>query len=113
MPRLASSLGFALLAASPLLAAQAPAPAGGVTWQASLRVRPESWDWCGAEDGRYTYLGALGRLAAQQQRARVGWRVELAAPALLGLPDDAAHPPPRGQLGLGASYWLANDSART
>lgn len=119
MAHSARSLGIALLAAPLGAAAQAPAsggppPApGAVTWQGSLRVRPEHWDWFGAGGGRYGYLGLLARASLQQQRARVGWRVELAAPAVLGLPDDALRPPPRGQQGFGAAYWAANDSAES
>lgn len=39
---------------------------------------------------------------------RLGWRAELALPALLGLPDDAVAAAPAGQLGLGGAYYAAN-----
>lgn len=117
---------LATLGAAPLLAQQpAPAPAaapaapvapaaGTLTWSASLRARGESWDWFDAGDaGRYDYLGLHARLGLAQQRPTLGWRVELAAPLLVGLPDDAVLPAPQGQLGLGASYFAANDAKRS
>ncbi|HKG91613.1 MAG TPA: hypothetical protein VKA84_06980 [Gemmatimonadaceae bacterium] len=78
----------------------------------ALRVRPELWDWFRAADdrgpGRYAFVGVHARAGLAQQRARWGWRAELAAPALLALPDDANEGAPRGQLGLGGSYAVAN-----
>ncbi|HEX4934344.1 MAG TPA: hypothetical protein VFV33_14235, partial [Gemmatimonadaceae bacterium] len=121
---------LAVLAAAPAAAQQqtpapspptTPAPStptpqgrGAITWSASLRVRGESWDWFDTTDaGRYEFLGVQARLGAAQQRPRLGWRVELEAPLLAGLPDDAVLPAPRGQLGLGASYYAANDNRRS
>jgi hypothetical protein len=37
------------------------------------------------------------------------WQVELAAPVLLGLPDDSVAPGSQGLLGLGGNYYVAND----
>lgn len=92
----------------------ADAQAGGVAEdlmvQGSVRLRVEDWNWFGAEEeGEYRYLGGLARLGLSRQGSRFGWQVEAAAPFLLGLPQDAALPPPRGQLGAGASYAAAND----
>jgi hypothetical protein len=84
-------------------------PSHPVQLSGSVRLRPEGWDWFGAGDeGEYAFLGALARAALVQQRPKVGWRLELAAPLLAGLPGDAALPPPRGQLGLGAGYRAAS-----
>jgi hypothetical protein len=78
----------------------------------SVRARMESWSWCEAEaNSDYTYVGVLGRAALSKQARRYGWQAELAAPVLLGLPVNPMGPTPQGQLGLGAAYWVANDSA--
>jgi hypothetical protein len=80
-----------------------------------VRVRGESWNWFGTGDaGEYTFAGVLLRAGMQQGKkaGKIGWRFEVAAPLLLGLPDDAVRPAPAGQLGVGAAYWLANDSSR-
>jgi hypothetical protein len=85
-----------------------PAP-GALAVTASLRTRAESWDWFDAgEQGEYAFLGSLLRAGLGQERSGFGWRAEVAAPVLLGLPDDAVLPPPQGQLGLGAAYSAAN-----
>ncbi len=102
----AASLGMAL----PVSAQSVPSTTPVVN--ASLRLRAEAWDWFDTPvaDGSYTYGAALARLALSQQRPALGWRVEVAAPLLIGLPDDAAAPAPAGQLGLGAAYYAANDN---
>ena len=102
-----------------LVAAAAPAsaqtPQSTIVPSASLRLRAEAWDWFGrsaagaAWDDRYAFLGVTARAGLAQQRPAWSWRAELAAPLLLGLPDDAVAPAPRGQLGTGASYYAAND----
>lgn len=108
---------LALLAAALALDTARPAmvaaqEVSGITSSLYLRVRPELWDWFGDVAGdRYAFVGVQARGALLQQRQRWSWRVELAAPALLALPDDAILPPPQGQLGLGGSYFAANDSA--
>lgn len=119
-PRRAAAIALAALALPfPLVArGQGPGPAttsrAPITWAASLRTRVESWDWFDTTDaGRYEFLGAQARLGLAQQRPRLGWRVELEAPLLAGLPEDAVRPAPRGQLGLGPSYYAANDGKRT
>jgi hypothetical protein len=80
---------------------------------AQLRTRLESWDWFGASpEGRYTFSGSILRLGAAARRSSIGGHVEFAAPILLRLPLDAVEPPPRGQLGVGASYAVANQETR-
>ena len=109
----AASAGTSAAAQGTPAATPAPAP-GAVTVTAGVRARLEAWDWfdaAGALDAedRYEFLGAQLRVGLQQQRPRLGWQVELAVPALVGLPGDAVAPPPQGQLGLGAAYAAAND----
>ena len=76
---------------------------------AGVRVRAERWNWFdegGA--GSYWYAGALGRLGVEREARPLGFRLELAAPVLLHLPDDAVRPAPAGQLGLGGTYAASN-----
>lgn len=99
---------------TPPLGAQAtpvaPATATVVPF-VSLRVRGEGWNWFGNEpEGSYGFTGALLRVGLSQARSTASWRIELAVPALIGLPDDAIAPAPRGQLGLGGTYFAANDN---
>ncbi|MDP1858355.1 MAG: alginate export family protein [Gemmatimonadaceae bacterium] len=107
-------LSLASAAAPSPVAAQAPTaaapPTGAPVVSASLRVRSEQWDWFGDEPGgRYGFVGALLRVGLSQAWTTASWSVELAAPALIGLPDNAIAPAPRGQLGLGGTYSAAND----
>lgn len=87
----------------------------GQSVSGSLRSRLESWNWFGSDaaDASYVYAGALVRLAVTDEQGTFSWRLEVAAPLLLGLPDNAVAPPPAGQLGAGAAYWQANDSSET
>jgi Alginate export len=108
-------LCLAVLLASPAaLRAQAAPPsqssAAPLKWSASFRSRAEAWDWFDTGDeGKYAYLGSYLRAGLSQQLRSFGWRVEIMAPLLLGLPDDAVLPGPQGQLGQGANYFAAND----
>jgi len=79
----------------------------------SLRLRPEIWNWYdGAGDSSYGYLGGMLRFSLSQQTKKLDWQIEFAAPFLMGLPDNAIAPAPQGQLGLGATYFSANDNHR-
>ncbi len=107
---------LAAIAASAALQAQAPpkpVKIGSVTVTGNIRTRIESWDWFqGDADPAYTYLGTLFRLGLGQQTKKLDWQIELAAPVLLGLPDQAIAPGAQGQLGLGAAYFAANNRSR-
>lgn len=107
MPRARTYFSVAVMLAAISAAGLAQKP----TFNASVRLRAESWGWFDTPLAKDSYLfgGALARLAVSQQRSTLGWRLEVAAPALIGLPEDAIAPAPRGQLGLGASYYAAND----
>lgn len=95
-----------------------PAPAGPsrlkvgeVDLSINWRTRFEAWDWFDGRVGNndYGFGSSLLRVAIGQQRPKLNWRVELAQPTLLGLPNDAVAPAPLGQLGLGGTYYAAND----
>ena len=109
-------LCFAFLITLPL-AAQTAAPKpfeiGSVNVQGSYRTRLEMWDWFeGAGDNDYAFSGNILRLSFSQQRKSFDWQLEFAAPFLLGLPDEAVAPGTQGQLGLGATYFIANKRNR-
>jgi Alginate export len=92
-------------------AAQPDAP-GALTVSGSVRGRIYAWHWFGeTSGGDYAYPAALLRVAVAQPRPTFEWRVEAAVPLIGGLPHDAVLPAPRGQLGLGGSYFAANDNA--
>jgi Alginate export len=99
-----------VVAARPLGAQQASTPVAS-PWRitAGIRARAERWSWFdegGA--GSYWFTGALGRLGVERDGRPLGFRVELAAPVLLHLPDDAVRPAPAGALGFGGTYAAAN-----
>lgn len=77
----------------------------------SIRARAEQWSFFETPgfDDDYLFGAALVRAsAAQQVNPSLDWQFELAVPMLFGLPDHAVAPAPRGQLGLGGSYYAAN-----
>jgi hypothetical protein len=115
MRRIVVTLGLVLASSSVLAQSPAPTPSlpEGVVISGSIRTRLESWDWFSADaNGDYVFSGSIFRLAVKQTRRRFAWQLEVAAPVLLGLPDDATAPGAQGQLGLGASYFAANDGKR-
>lgn len=79
----------------------------------SFRSRLEVWDWFDAPgNDRYAFSGNILRVSFTQNFEKYDWQVELAAPFLLGLPQDSIAPGAQGQLGLGANYYAANDRNR-
>jgi hypothetical protein len=85
----------------------------GITTGVSLRTRAEAWDWFDAGPaGRYVFSGTILRGSVLWRTPSVSARVELAAPILLGLPDDALAAAPAGALGLGANYFAAGTGDR-
>jgi hypothetical protein len=71
------------------------------------------WDWFeGAANSDYTFSGSTLKFGARRQTKKADWQVELEAPILLGLPDDALAPGSQGQLGLGATYFASTSAGR-
>jgi hypothetical protein len=127
-----AAAALATLVASPVAAQRTPPrPAGAAAdattrtaaprWDlfGSYRVRGEAWDWFDLSDlGQYAYAGATARVGAVREAGEQAWRLELAAPLLVGLPAGAAGPlptvpagtfgPGASPLGLGGSYRAAN-----
>jgi hypothetical protein len=90
-----------------------PLKIGAVTVQGNIRTRIEGWRWFeGQANSDYVFSGSFLRLMFSHQSTRFDWALELEAPVLLGLPDDAIAPGAQGQLGLGGTYYAANHASR-
>jgi Alginate export len=87
-----------------------PIKLGSVILTGSIRSRVENWQWFTPNSGDpgYTFLGNHLRLNFTRPGKSFDWTFELAAPILLGLPDNAVATGVQGQLGLGASYFVSN-----
>ena len=96
--------------ATPASSVYKPIHFGGITIAGSVRVRGEDWNWFESPtaDPRYTYGHALVRLGATYSNPRVDVMVEGSQPTILGAPSNAVASGPAGQLGMGASYRVAN-----
>jgi len=78
------------------------------------RTRVDSWQWFAAPpfNNSYGYFESLLRIGVSQRLHRWDWQLELAQPSVLATPDDAISPvAAQGQLGLGASYYAANEDS--
>jgi len=82
----------------------------------SMRARWEVWNWFtpgavpnGQENNRYYFQDTFVRLGAGYQLDGVRAFAELMSPGLFNLPDNAAASAPQGALGLGATYYTANN----
>lgn len=78
------------------------------------RTRVDSWQWFASPptENTYGYVESLLRIGVAQQLHRWGWELELAQPSILDAPADAVAPgAAQGQLGLGASYYAANNNS--
>ena len=96
--------------------AQTPAPApitiGDVVFSTTLRSRTYAWSWFGdTPEGNYTYQGSQWRFGISEAKKRYDWQIEFEVPFFLNLPTTAVAAPPRGQLGLGGSYYAANGNS--
>ena len=94
-------------------AASQPITVGSAVVSGSLRSRTYAWNWFGdTAGGDYAYPGSLLRVSVAQSKTALDWLLEAAVPVLVSLPQTAIAPAPRGQLGLGASYFAANANSR-
>jgi hypothetical protein len=80
----------------------------------SWRFRTEAWDWFQPATGQnsYAFVHSLFRAGISQTRESFEWLLEGAQDAILGLPSNAIAPGIQGQLGLGGTYFAANDNSR-
>jgi Alginate export len=84
--------------------------ASSLTVFASWRFRTEAWDWFQPSSGQnsYGFVHSLLRAGLSQTRERFEWLAEGAQDSILGLPANALAPGNQGQLGLGGTYFVAN-----
>jgi hypothetical protein len=94
--------------------ADTPMKLGDVDVTGTFRARAYGWDWFEAPSGnnQYGYSGNLLRVNLTEHLKSWDWDAELAAPFLLGLPDNATAPAPQGALGLGSNYYSANANSQ-
>ncbi len=85
---------------------------GSVDLTVNWRSRAELWNWFegGTGNSDYGFGHSLLRVGIGQRRKQADWLVEIEQPAIVGLPDDAVAPAPLGQLGLGGTYYAANNN---
>jgi hypothetical protein len=76
------------------------------------RTRAEGWNWFEGkpETSDYGFWNSTLRIGLGQTRERLDWFVEGEQPSILGLPSNAVLAAPQGQLGLGGSYYAANNN---
>jgi len=113
---LAGGAGSAKLPASPAPTAAPAEPdklkVGPFELSINWRTRTEGWEWFQGPAGNneYPFFGSLLRIGIGQTRERFDWFVEGEVPSILGLPANAVVPAPQGQLGLGGTYYAANQN---
>ena len=76
------------------------------------RTRAEGWNWFEGNTGNSDYglWNSLLRVGIGQTGESLDWFIEGEQPSILGLPDDAVVAAPQGQLGLGGTYYAANNN---
>ena len=89
-----------------------PIKVGSAVFSGSIRSRLENWGWfepaSTAADSAYTFSGSTIRFGLSQTKKTFDWNLELEAPVLLHLPENSVAPGAAGQLGQGATYYVAN-----
>ena len=77
------------------------------------RTRAEGWNWFQGNTGNSDYglWDSLLRVGIGQTGEHFDWFLEGEQPSILGLPDNAVVAAPQGQLGLGGSYYAANQQS--
>ena len=78
------------------------------------RTRAEGWNWFEGNTGNsdYGFWHSQLRVGIGQTGERVDWFLEGEQVAILGLPNNAVVASPQGQLGLGGTYYIANNNNR-
>lgn len=107
--------------ASPAQGALSPSPAstapakhklGPLEINVNWRTRAEGWNFFQGPTGNsdYGFWNSTLRVGLGQTGERLDWFVEGEQPSILGLPNSAVVAAPQGQLGLGGSYYAANNN---
>src|ERR1700677_2805975 len=109
----------AMTAATPTVSAPfiAPTPApthkmGPLQININWRERTEDWNWFKGNTGNsdYTFWDSLLRIGIGQTGQHLDWYIDGEQPTILSLPTTAVVAAPQGQLGLGGSYYAANNN---
>jgi len=89
----------------------APHKLGPLDISVNWRTRAEGWNWFQGNTGNsdYGFWDSLLRVGLGQTGERMDWFLEAEQPSILGLPDNAVVAAPQGQLGLGGTYYAANN----
>ncbi len=77
------------------------------------RTRMDAWQWFAAPpyENAYSYVQSLLRVGMAQRIHRWDWALELSQPAVLDVPNNAVSSvSAQGQLGLGGTYYAANNN---
>ena len=87
---------------------------GPIKISGDWRVRVEGWDWFepNAGENAYVFPHSLLRVAISQETERIDWKLEASQDTIILLPRNAVVAAPQGQLGLGGTYYAANENAR-
>ncbi len=101
--------------AAPVQSAPAAPPKhtlGPLDVSVNWRTRAEGWYWFEGSTGNSEYglWDSLLRIGIGQTGEHFDWFLEGEQPSILGLPNDAVVAAPQGQLGLGGSYYAANNN---
>ena len=104
----------AIAAPAPLIAPTPPPThkMGPLQININWRERTEDWNWFKGNTGNsdYTFWDSLLRIGIGQTGQHFDWYIDGEQPAILGLPTTAVVAAPQGQLGLGGSYYAANNN---
>ena len=79
------------------------------------RQRTEDWNWFKGNTGNsdYVFWDSLLRIGIGQTGQHFDWYIDGEQPSILGLPNTAVVAAPQGQLGLGGTYYAANNNHTT
>lgn len=106
--------GNGTTSAKPKSASSAPHRLGPFNISVNWRFRTEAWDFFQPSTGQNTYAfeHSLLKIGIGQKSEAFEWLLEGAADAIVDLPLSAVQPGRLGQLGLGGTYFAANDNER-
>jgi len=117
MPATANSANAAATPSSPaspstVTTAPSKHKVGPFEISVNWRSRAEGWNYFQGPTGNsdYGFWDSTLRVGIGQTGEHVDWFLEGEQPSILGLPNDAVVSAPQGQLGLGGSYYAANNS---
>ena len=109
----AVSAGVLMMLVIPALCRAQSTASSGLPVSLSIydRTRVDTWQWFAAppKSETYAYVESLLRIGVAQRIDQWDWQLELAQPAVLGLPSNAVSTnAAQGQLGLGGTYYASN-----